>query len=157
MKENGFSVRGVVCDDHSTNVLAYKQLLNEFGQSPDDLFIILNGEKIYLFFDTVHLIKNVRNNLLNRKRFLFPEFHFDGFGDDVNVNGGEISWRLFHEIHEKDAKLQAHLKAAQKLTSTVLHPGNCKQNVPVALAIFDPSTSSAIKYYFPEKTTPPNS
>ena len=31
----------------------------------------------------------------------------------------------------------------------VLHPGNCKQSVPVALAIFHPSTSAAIKNYFP--------
>jgi hypothetical protein len=151
LQESGFNVRGVVCDNHSTNVLAYKTLLKEFGQSPDDLFIILNGQKIYLFYDTVHLIKNVRNNLLNRKRFLFPEFHFNGFYDEVHVTGGEVSWGLFHRVHEADAKLDAHLKAAPKLTSKVLHPGNCKQSVPPALAIFDESTSAGIKYHFPDR------
>ena len=152
LQENSFNVRGVVCDDHSTNVSAYKILLAEHGQTPDDLFITLNGKKIYLFFDTVHLIKNVRNNLLNRKRFLFPNFHFRGLYDDVVVTGGEISWRLLHEVYEKDEQLEANMKAAPKLTAKVLHPGNCKQNVPVALAIFDRSTSTAIKHYFPQKT-----
>jgi hypothetical protein len=151
LQESGFNVRGVVSDDHPTNVLAYKTLLQEFGQSPDDLFITLNDQKIYLFYDTVHLIKNVRNNLLNRKRFLFPEFHFDGFYDEVHVTGGEISWGLLHQVHEEDAKLDAHLKAAPKLRSKVLHPGNCKQNVPVALAIFHESTSAGIKYHFPDR------
>ena len=47
------------------------------------------GKKVYLFFDTVQLIKNMRNNLLNRKRFLFPEFYFDDFYDDVKVTGGD--------------------------------------------------------------------
>ena len=105
LQENGFNVRGTVCDNHSTNVLAYKSLLLEHGQNCDDLFIMLNGRKIYLFYDTVHLIKNVRNNLLNRKRFLFPEFHFSDLYDDVHVTGGEISWRLFHEVYEKDERL----------------------------------------------------
>ena len=148
---SGFNVRGVVCDDHPTNVLAYKRLLMDHGQSPDDLFFTLNGKKIYLFFDTVHLIKNVRNNLLGRKRFLFPEFHFDGFEDNIDVPGGEISWKLLHDVHEKDAELGAHFKAAPKITSQVLHPGNCKQSVPPALAIFHESTSAAIRNYFPDK------
>ena len=33
----------------------------------------------------------------------------------------------------------------------MLHPGNCKQNVPVTLAIFDETTSVAIAQYFPER------
>ena len=114
------------------NVNAYSEILKDYGQSPDDLFITMNGKKIYLFFDTVHLIKNVRNNLIGRKRFLFPEFHFHGLYDDIDVQGGEISWGLLHRVHSKDSKLESHLKAAPKLTSKVLHPGNCKQSVPVA-------------------------
>ena len=146
LQENGFKVRGVVCDDHSTNVSAYKKILVAHGQATDDLFFTLNDKKIFLFFDTVHLIKNIRNNLLNRKRFLFPEFHFGGFYDDVTVIGGEISWMLFHQVYEKDKDLDANMKAAPKLSAKVLHPGNCKQSVPVALAIFDHSTSTGIKH-----------
>ena len=151
LHESGFNVRGVVCDDHSTNVNAYTQLLQEYGESTDDLFITLDGKKIYLFFDTVHLMKNVRNNLLSRKRFLFPEFNFTKFYDPIHVKGGSISWGLLHKVHDKDADLSAHLRAAPKLTSKVLHPGNCKQSVPVALAVFHETTAAAIEYYFEDK------
>lgn len=151
LHSNGFQVRGVVCDDHSSNVSAYKKLLAKYSDSPDSLYIKLNERKIYLFFDTVHLMKNIRNNLLSRKRFLFPPFQFNELYDAILVAGGEISWNLFHKVYEKDKRLQANLKAAPKLNASVLHPGNCKQSVPVALAVFHPATSAAIKYYFPEK------
>ena len=57
-----------------------------------------------------------------------------------------------HKVHEKDQQLEANLKVSPKLTSKVLHPGNCKQNVSVALSIFDKTTSAGIKYFFPNKT-----
>jgi hypothetical protein len=151
LHEGGFNVRGIVSDDHTSNTSAYKHLLAACGGKNDDLFITVNGKKTYLFYDSVHLMKNIRNNLLNRKRFLFPSFHFDGFYDDVSVCGGEISWRLFHQVYEKDKKLQGNLRAAPELSAKVLHPGNCKQAVPPALAIFHRSTSTAIKKYFPAK------
>lgn len=151
LHDSGFNVRGIVCDDHSSNVSAYKKLLALFASSPNDLFITLNGKKIYLFFDTVHLIKNVRNNLINRIRFLFPEFSFNEFYDEVKMIAGEVSWHLLHQVYEKDLNLQAHLRSAPKLSASVLHPGNCKQSVPVALAIFDPTTIAAIRKYFPER------
>ena len=42
------------------------------------------------------------------------------------------------------------MRKANKLTYKVLHPGDNKQSVPLALAIFDPTTSAAIESYFPE-------
>ena len=45
------------------------------------------------------------------------------------------------------------MRKAPKLTTKVLHPGNCKQNVPNALAIFDETTIAAVKSYFPEKAS----
>lgn len=151
LQEKAFNVRGIICDNHASNVSAYKKLLNTYGNSDEDLAIEFNHQKIYLFFDVVHLLKNIRNNLLNRKRFLFPPFWFDKFSDPINVPGGEISWKLFHDVFEKDLNLQANLKAAPKLSAKVLHPGNSKQSAPVALALFHPSTSASIKHYFPEK------
>ena len=48
---------------------------------------------IYLFFDPVHLLKNIRNNLLNSKRFnfYFLSFKFDQFFDPTDVPGGEYA------------------------------------------------------------------
>ena len=151
LKSCGFNVRGIVCDNHSSNVSVYKRLLEGCNQDPDSLFMLYESQKIYLFFDTVHLIKSIRNNLLNYRRFLFPSFSFNDFKDPINFQGGELSWKTFHEVSEKDALLEAHLKKAPKMNSKVLHPGTCKQNVPAELAIFDETTSAAIEQYFPER------
>ena len=69
LQDLGFKVRGVVCDDHSSTVFAFKMLLATYGPSDDDLAIEYNNQKVYLFFDIVHLMKYIRNNLLNRKNF----------------------------------------------------------------------------------------
>ena len=112
LKSCGFNVRGIVCDNHSSNVSTYKMLLEGCNQDPYSLFMLYESQKIYLFFDTVHLIKSIRNNLLNYRRFLFPSFSFNDFKDPINFQGGELSWKTFHEVSEKDALLEAHLKKA---------------------------------------------
>ena len=78
LHENEFNVRGVSCDNHASNVSAYKKLSLSCGNTENNLFITVNEKKICLFYDTVHLIKNIRNNLINRKRFFFPSFSFSG-------------------------------------------------------------------------------
>ena len=87
------------------------------------------------------------------KRFIFPPFEFSRFKDPVNVPRGEIAWKTFHDVFERYANLHANLRKAPNLTTKVLHPGKCKQNVPNALAIFDETTIAAVKSYFPEKTS----
>ena len=56
-----------------------------------------------------------------------------------------------HQIFEHDVKLQSNLKKAHKLSYQVLHPGNKKQSVPLALAIFHETTTAAFESYFPER------
>ena len=146
----GFKVRCVVADNHSTNVSAYSKILTSNGCDIDDLAVILkDGSKVYLFYDSVHLMKNIRNNLLNCKRFIFPAFRFSGFIDDISCGAGEISWKLLHDVYEKDMNLQSNLRKAPKMSARVLHPGSNKQSVPLALAIFHETTSAAITSYFP--------
>ena len=43
---------------------------------------------------------------------------------------------------------RANLRGAPKLKENVVHPGKCKQNVRVALVIFEPSTVTANKHNF---------
>ena len=45
------------------------------------------------------------------------------------------------------------MRKAPKLTTKVLHSGNCKHNVPHALAIFNETTISDMKSYFLEKAS----
>ena len=109
-----------------------------------------DGNKIYLFFNSVHLLKSIHNNLLNNKRFLFPAFNFNGFLDPIKCEGGEISWNLLHNVHEMDEKLGSNLRKTPKLSARALIPGNNKQSVPLVLAIFHKTTSAAITEYFPQ-------
>jgi len=147
----GFKVRGLVTDNHSANVSAFAHLLKMF---PSDDGMSLqhpqNPTKIYLFFDNVHLVKNIRNNLLNSKKFVFPAFSFS-LNNDVLMSStsGYIRWRDFHDIFEEDEKHKANLRMAPKLTFSSLYPCNNKQNVGLALAIFHETTIAACKRYFP--------
>ena len=152
--EAGFIVRGIVTDNHSANVNAFSYLRKKYGND-SELFIrhpSNNGKNTYMFFDSVHLIKNIRNNLLNCKKFVFPPFEYVRNGISIHCPAGYICWSNFHRIYEKDANLMAGLKKARKLTYQSLHPGNNKQDVNLALSIFDESTIAAVRSYFPERT-----
>ena len=109
------------------------------------------ASKTYLFLDVIHLFKNIRNNLLNQKKFVFLSFQFDLFRDAIHVPDCYISWHIFHEVHERDKNLQAHLRKTPKIMYQVTHPGNNKQRVPLTLEIFRESTTAVIKSYFPNR------
>ena len=120
----GFNVRGVICDKHPSNVSEFGNISANYGRGEDALRVWINDKPIYLFYDPVHLIKNIRNNLFARKQFLFPPYICKELHYDVMVAGGQISWNLLHSVHDSDSQCQTNLRAASKLTKTVLHPGN---------------------------------
>ena len=69
----GFCVRGIVTDNHSANINAFSSLVKTFN-SESNLYIEHaqnHGKKTYLFYDSVHLVKNIHNNLLNGKSLFF--------------------------------------------------------------------------------------
>ena len=154
-----FNVRAVVSDKHSTNVSAYRHLKGIYPCTLHDNAITnpFNPEKhIYLIYDTVHLIKNIRNNLLATKCFQIPELETSLMDVAIKITSGSIHWSIFHSVHEKDLALECHVRKAPKILYQALHPGNNKQSVPLALSIFDLTTITAIHQYFPEdKTTSP--
>ena len=146
----GFRVRAVISDNHSANVAAFRDLYEKYGvQSHDNAIAHPTNQSslIYMFYDAVHLLKNIRNNLLNSRRFIFPSFQ----SDFIVVPSGEITWKLLHDVHDKDKCLQANLRKARKLTFKALHPGDNKQSVSLALGVFDASTSAALQSFFPER------
>ena len=151
--EVGFKARAVITDDHPSNVNAFTWPHETFdGDSKTFIKHPAYADlatKTYLFFDVIHLFKNLGNNLLNKKKFVFPSIQFDLFRDAIHVPDCYISWRVFHEAHQRDENLQAYLRKAHKITSQVTHPGNNKQSVPLTLAIFQESTTATIKSYFP--------
>ena len=150
----GFVTRAVCADNHSTNVNAYKCLKKDYKCEGNEYGIIHpeNDSKVtYLLFDTVHILKNIRNNLVAAKKFVFPSFKFENGQISVECPAGYISWGDLYKIYDQDLGQQANLKKAPKLNYQALHPGNNKQNVPLALAIFHETTIVAAKSYFPER------
>ena len=83
-------------------------------------------------------MKNVRNNLFNAKKFVFPSFTFKVQGVVINSPDCYISWLDLQSIYDQDSKLPANLRNANKLT--------CR-----ALSIFHESTIAASKIYFSER------
>ena len=57
---------------------------------------------------------------------------------------------MFYEIYEKDELLEGNLRKAPKLTFRAIHPGNNNQDVLLVLTIFDETTLTVIKGYFPD-------
>ena len=55
--------------------------------------------------------------------------------------------RSRHKVHDADSSLNFHLRKAPSLDYQALHPGNNKQSVPLALAIFYSKTSAAMREY----------
>ena len=63
-----FIVHAIVTDNHVANVNAFSCLSIEYVTPEFPLFIkhpSNHNKKIYLFYDSVHLLKNIRNNILN--------------------------------------------------------------------------------------------
>ena len=115
-------------------------------------FIHSNAKnKTYLFFDTVHLLKTVRNNLLNVRKFVFSAINFNVCNKTIGSTAGYIAWSDLHSIHDKDKQLDANLRKAPKLSYQALHPGNNKQNVSPAIGVFHETTIAAWQNYFPQR------
>ena len=154
LTQSRFRVRAIISDNHTTNVKAYSLLLNNYKFQDKDYKIknpYISNENIYLLFDTCHLIKNIRNNLVAKKFFDIPSFEFSSVNLNISFQAGFVRWSHLHTIHERDLILSAHLRAAYKINSSVLHPGNYKQSVPLALALFHESTISALRLYLPKE------
>lgn len=150
--EAGFLVRAVCADNHSSNVNSFKRLKKKYnGENYSIVHPANNQKRTFLLFDTVHILKNIRNNLLACKKFVFPSFQFEFPYLKIYCPAGFIGWADLHALYEKDLKQQANLKKAHKLSYSVLHPGNNKQSVPLALAVFHESTIAAAKSYLPSR------
>ena len=53
------------------------------------------------------------------KEIVFLSFQVDLFRDAIHVPDSHISWCIFHEVHERDEDLQAHLRKALKIMCQV--------------------------------------
>ena len=76
---------------------------------------------------------------------------FKVFDIQIRSEPGYMSWGDLHKLYDHEQKLDANLRKADKLSYQGLHPGNNKQCVSLALAVFDDTTIAACKGLFPER------
>lgn len=145
VQEHGFIVVTVITDNNRINRTMFNILSSRPGNECS--YKMINekyGSFIYLLFDTVHLLKSLRNNWLNQsdeaKTFVFPEF---------NANTGHVgnifkaSFSVLRDLYKiESSKL---LKCASKLNYKSVYPSSIeRQKVILACNIFSPETIIAL-------------
>ena len=97
---SGYFIRAVVADNHSANVNAFNILLDEFDGDKTHYITLSNSPpKIFLFFFILFIyLKNIRNSLLNKKKFVFPAFTFEISNISVSSKEGYITWSDLHKV-----------------------------------------------------------
>lgn len=145
----GFEIISIISDNNRINRKMFTMLT--LG-SESKLFItnpIDQEKQIFLLFDTVHLLKSIRNNWLNVKNqsqtFSFPEFN----DNDINAVNRASFCDLKTLYKTEESKL---LKVAHTLSWKALFPHSLeRQKVSLALKIFNDSNVAALKTVGPQR------
>ena len=126
--EIGFNVIEICVDNASANRKFFKGFLCNGAWKASIPNKYTDG-KIFLIFDPIHIIKNIHNNLVNRRMFEMPCM--------TPILDSELT-ASFADIEKVyNLECQKPLRIAHCLTETVLKPNSIeKVNVKLALAVF---------------------
>lgn len=126
LKESNVIVKVIVCDQGSNN----RSAMNFLNVTVEKPYFCINSTQVFALYDTPHLFKSIRNNLLN--------------GDFV-IDGKVITFDDTKKVYEMDKKSSKSL-ALIKLTNAHICPNTFqKMNVKLAVQLFSHSVSAAIK------------
>ncbi|XP_064120877.1 uncharacterized protein LOC135225533 [Macrobrachium nipponense] len=135
----GFRVICVLTDNNAIN----QKAMSHFSLPPKPSVMYEhpadNSRPLFFMFDSVHLLKCIRNNWINQrdadKNMIFPEFPFDStFHTAPKICNAPFA--TLHKLHNLEA--DSLLRYAYKLTSKALNPSSLeRQNVSLALQIFN--------------------
>ncbi len=125
----------VVISDMGSN---FQSLANHLNITPENPWFIHNNQKYFVMFDPPHLLKCVRNNLMN-----YP-FKFGMY---------TASWKDIEKFYNNDNTLT--IRTAPKLTEKHLHPnGFSKMKVKYATQVFSHTVAAAICTYVSTEKLP---
>ena len=128
MESIGLKVVAVVSDIGSN----FHQCINELGITPTRPWFIHNGRKIFYLYDAPHIIKAIRNNLIDYN-FYFGE-------------GKIASWSDIETMFKKHSKQSICLRP--KLTTKHLHPnGFQKMKVKLATQVLSHTVPAVVSTY----------
>ena len=131
IEDLGFEVVGLVADNASTNTKMFK-LLNPEGKLWHEIPHPLDKKrKFFVSFDSSHIIKNVRNQFIDRH---------------LKWKGKRILFDFIKRLHEKQKNLL--LKLMRKPTKKHLEPTPIeRQNVQKALDVLSRELVAALESY----------
>ncbi|CAH2086827.1 unnamed protein product [Euphydryas editha] len=141
-QEAGLVILNTVCDQSTVNVGAITELIKESRalfikdnkEWRHDL-IYLNGKSIIPIYDVPHLIKGIRNNLLN-KDMLYS----------IENEEKLVKWEYFQKVYEADKSL-GELRLLNKLTEEHINPEKInKMKVKTATQIFSHTVAVATEH-----------
>ena len=134
--EIGFNVVGICVDNASANKKFFKDFLCN-GAWKASIPNRYTDEKI-LIFNPTRIIKNIYNNLVNRRVFEMPSM------TPILDSPLTASFEDIEKVYNLEC--QKPLRISHCLTKTVLKPNSIeKVNVKLALAVFHESTVTGLK------------
>ena len=147
LEKVGFKVFCLISDNNRVNRNMFAELCG--GELKTSIpHPVCENRMLFFLFDSVHLLKCIRNNWLGQtdgdKTFLFPDFD----SPDELFKASLSHLRLLHE--EEKGKI---VKTAPSLTYKALYPTNIeRQNVNLVLKLFNEKVVTAIGHYGSEKS-----
>ena len=122
----GLTISAIICDQGSNNRKCFKSL----NVSIDHPYFFYGEHKIYALYDICHIIKSIRNNLLNGTKFICPD--------------GTVCWSVVQQLYNWERT--STTKVCPKLTSKHIYPNTFeKMRVRFATQIFSKSVVAGIK------------
>jgi hypothetical protein len=141
LESAGYLVFCLISDNNRVNRNMFTEMcggsLRPYVQHPCSA-----DRKLFFLFDSVHLLKCVRNNWLGQcdseNTFLFPDMNTD--------NVLKASFSHLRKLYESEK--DSLVKTAPGLSSRVLYPSNIeRQNVKSVLKVFDEKTIAGLQLF----------
>ena len=141
----GLHVQTIVSDLESN----FQKLLRELNITPEKPWFTHNGKKIICLFDPPHLIKAIRNNLINYNFIYETKVASSIYKTKV------ASWDDIKVVYERDK--QQTLRCCAKLTQKHLNPnGFQKMKVKLATQGMSQTVASTLSTYVALGALPPS-
>jgi len=131
----GYKIVALISDNNRINRNVFESICGGVLK-PSIAHPLDSSRQLFFMFDSVHLLKSIRNNWVNQ---IDQTFHLP------TVVGSSAKACFAHLKQLYDSERSAIVKLAPGLTYTALHPNNTqRQNVNLALKIFDEKNVAAL-------------
>lgn len=146
LKKLGGRVQTIITDNNRVNINLFKQL----HENPLSFMNIktLYPQKTFLMFDPVHLIKNARNNFINKE-----EIKYRIIESDLSVKICHAKFEHIYDLFKESEN--SPLKISHSLTLRSMVPTSMeRQKTSLALKIFNIQNVMGLEYLAEKKSDP---